>query len=145
MGGSSKSGSSDPSGMYEAMASAQAADQAYQLGEQQLQWSQQVWNQEQPLMNASEQQQMALSAQEQASLAQMTGESQQQWQQYLSLYAPLERAFVGQAEDWASPQNQALVSGQAMGSVAEQGQASLASAAETLRSRSEERRVGKEC
>ena len=52
-------GSADSSGMMEAMASAQAAQQAYQLGEQQLQWTQQVWNQEQPLMDASEQQQMA--------------------------------------------------------------------------------------
>ena len=133
MGGSSKSGSADQSGMYTAMASAQAANQAYQLGEQQLQWTQQVWNQEQPLMNASEQQQMALAQQEQASLAQMQTESAQQWSQYMNLYAPLESAFVGQATNWASPQNVALQSGQAMGSVAEQGQAALASAAETLR------------
>ena len=64
--GRRQGGSSDTSGMMEAMASAQAAQQAYQLGEQQLQWTQQVWNQEQPLMDASEQQQMALAAQEQA-------------------------------------------------------------------------------
>lgn len=32
------------SGMTEAMASAQAAERAYQLGEQQLQWTKDVWN-----------------------------------------------------------------------------------------------------
>ena len=55
-----KGGSADNSGMMDAMASAQAAHQAYQLGKQQLNWTKQVWNQEQPLMDASEQQQMAL-------------------------------------------------------------------------------------
>lgn len=127
-------GSSDSSGMMEAMASAQAAQQAYQLGEQQLQWTQQVWNQEQPLMDASEQQQMALAAQEQQSLEQSDAESAQQYAQYESTYAPLEASYVNQAENWASPSATAEVRGQAMSDVAEQGQAGLNSAAETLRS-----------
>jgi len=132
--GGNKGGSADDSGMVEAMASAEAAQQAYALGEQQLQWTQQVWNQEQPLVNASETQQMALSSQEQQSLAQMQAESQQQWQQYQQLYAPLEATYVGQAENWASPQNTALVRGQAMGAVGEAGQAQINAAAEQLRS-----------
>ena len=126
-------GSSNSSGMMEAMASAQAAQQAYQLGEQQLQWTQQVWNQEQPLMDASEQQQMALAAQEQSSLEQSQAESAQQYAQYESTYAPLEASYVNQAENWASPSATAEVRGQAMSDVAEQGQAGLNSAAETLR------------
>jgi len=127
-------GSSDSSGMMEAMASAQAAQEAYQLGEQQLQWTQQVWNQEQPLMDASEQQQMALAATEQASLEQSQAESAQQYAQYESTYAPLEAGYVQQAENWASPSAIAEARGQAMSDVAEQGQAGLNSAAETLRS-----------
>jgi hypothetical protein len=132
--GGSKGGSSDSSGMMEAMASAQAAQQAYSLGEQQLQWTQQVWNQEQPLMDASEQQQMALSAEEQASLQQSDAESAQQYQQYETTYAPLEASYVNQTENWDSPQAVAEARGQAMSDVAEQGQAGLNTAAETLRS-----------
>jgi hypothetical protein len=130
----SDKGSADNSGMMEAMASAQAANQAYALGEQQLQWTQQVWNQEQPLMDASEQQQMALAATEQASLEQSDTESAQQYAQYESTYAPLEASYVNQAENWASPSAVAEARGQAMSDVAEQGTAGLNSAAETLRS-----------
>jgi hypothetical protein len=131
--GGDKGGSADSSGMAEAMASAQAAQESYALGEQQLQWTQQVWNQEQPLMDASEQQQMALSETEQQSLEQSDAESAQQYSQYESTYAPLEASYVNQAENWASPSAVAEARGQAMGDVAEQGQAGLNSAAETLR------------
>ncbi len=133
MGGGDKGGSANSSGMMEAMASAQAAEKAYELGEQQLQWTQQVWNQEQPLMDASEKQQMALAAEQEASLKQMQAEATQQWNAYQTTYAPLEAKFVGEAQNWASPGNQALARGQAMGSVAEQGQAALNAAATTLR------------
>ena len=131
--GDSKGGGSDQSGMYAAMASAQAADKAYALGEEQLQWTKDVWNKEQPLMDASEQQQMDLARQQQQSLEQMQAQSQQQWKQYQDIYAPLEEQFAGQAETWDSPGAQALARGQAMGSIAEQGQAGLNTAAETLR------------
>jgi hypothetical protein len=131
MGG--KGGSSSDAGVVAAMASAQAADLAYALGEQQFVWSQQVWQQEQPLVDQSEQAQITMYNQMAATQAQATEEAAQQWQQYQTLYAPLEAKFVDQAENWASPENTALVRGQAMGDVAEQGQASLASAAETLR------------
>lgn len=127
-------GSANSSGMEEAMASAQAAQESYQLGEQQLQWTQQVWNQEQPLMDASEQAQMSLEAEQQASLEQSQAESAQQYAQYESTYAPLEAGYVNQAENWASPSAVAEARGQAMSDVAEQGQAGLNSAAETLRS-----------
>ena len=126
-------GSADSSGMMEAMASAQAAQEAYQLGEQQLDWTKQVWNQEQPLMDASEEAQMAVDAAEQQALEQSNAESAQQYAQYESTYAPLEASYVNQAENWASPSAVAEARGQAMSDVAEQGQAGLNSAAETLR------------
>lgn len=134
MGGGGKGGSSDSSGMIEAMASVQAANQAYALGEQQFQWSQQVWNQEQPLINQSEQTQIALAQQEQAAMAQSQAESQAQWQQYEQVYAPLEQQYAAEAGSWASPEAMAQARAQAMSSVAEQGMGGLNSAAETLRS-----------
>jgi hypothetical protein len=131
MGG--KGGSSDMSGVMAAMASAQAAQLAYALGEQQFVWSTQVWEQEQPLMNASTQAQIDMYNQMAATQKQATAEAAQQWDMYQTTYAPLEKEFVNQAENWASPSNTALVRGQAMGDVAEQGQAALNSAAQTLR------------
>ena len=126
-------GSADSSGMMEAMASAQAAQEAYQLGEQQFQWSQQVWNQEQPLVDASEQAQINLSNEEAQSLTQSQDESAAQWQQYQDTFMPLQTQFVGQAENWASPEAMAQARSQAMSSVAEQGTAGINTAAETLR------------
>jgi hypothetical protein len=134
MGGGGKGGSADQSGMMQAMASAQAAQQAYALGEQQLQWTQQVWNQEQPLMDQSEQQQIALAKEQQKSLEQSQAESQAQWQQYQQYYAPLEATFVNQAQNWASPQAMATARAQAMADVGEQGMAGVNTAGETLRS-----------
>jgi hypothetical protein len=127
-------GSANQSGMMEAMASAQAAQEAYSLGEQQLQWTQQVWNKEQPLVDQATQAQIDLATQETQSLTQSQAESQQQWNQYLTTYAPLEAQFAAQAENWASPQAIAEARGQAMADVGEQGQAGLSAAAETLRS-----------
>lgn len=120
--------------MYEAMVSAQAANQAYQLGEQQLQWSQQVWNQEQPLVNQSEQVQIQLAQAEITSSQQMQQESAAQWALYQQYYQPLEEAYVNQAENWASPDNIALVTGQAQAAIGEQVQSGLNTAAEQLRS-----------
>jgi hypothetical protein len=125
-------GDASNQGVIEAMISAQEAQQQYQLGEQELQWTQQVWQQEQPLVDASTKQQMALATQEQQALQQASDETQQQWQQYEDLYAPLEGTFVGQAENWASPANTALVSGEAESAVGAQGMQGLHAAAQTL-------------
>jgi hypothetical protein len=132
MGG--KGGSSDPSGLYMGMAAMVQAENAYNLGEQQFQWSQQVWNQEQPLVNASEQAQIDVANEAVASQKASDARAAEQWDEYTKVYQPLEEKFVTQAQDWASPENIALVRGQAMGSVAEQSQASLNAASETLRS-----------
>lgn len=131
--GGDKGGSPDKSGMQAAMASAEAADKAYQLGEQQLQWTKQVWNQEQPLMNQSEQQQIALAAEQQKSLEQSQAESKAQWEAYQNTYAPLETQFANEAQNWASPQAMATARAEAMGSVGEKGMAGVNTAAETLR------------
>ena len=132
--GSDKGGSADNSGMMEAMVSAQAAQQAYQLGTDQLNWTKQVWAQEQPLMDASEKQQMDLASQEEQSLEQSNRESAQQYQEYEQTYAPLEQSYAAEAAGWDTPQAIANARGAAMSDVAEQGQAGLNTAAETLRS-----------
>ena len=109
MGGSK--GSADPSGMYAAQASEQAAEKEYALGEQQLQWAQSVWNQEQPLVTQSEQLQINAAEQQNAF-------EQEQIALYNQYYAPLEKAYVGQVQNWASPANTALVTGQATSTIA---------------------------
>jgi hypothetical protein len=69
-------GDANQSGMMMAMASAQAAERAYQLGEEQLNWTKEVWAQEQPLMEQSEQQQIELAKLQQKSLEQSQGKNQ---------------------------------------------------------------------
>ena len=133
MGGGGKGGSADQSGMMQAMAAAQEADKMYSLGEQQLQWSEQVWNQQEPTVIAAANAQMALEKQQAASMQQATNEAAQQWGTYEQNYLPEELKLIGQVNDWASPGNQALVRGEAMGDVATQGQAGINTAAETLR------------
>ena len=130
--GGGKGGSASDAGVVAAEISAQEADKMYQLGEQQLQWAKDVWNQEQPLVNQSEQMALALSGADLASLEQMqqfSKEQQQMWEQY---YAPLDKQYVAQAETWASPQNIAQVTGQAQASIAEQAQAGINTAYEQL-------------
>jgi hypothetical protein len=130
--GGGKGGSADAAGMYAAQASAQEAQLAYNLGEQQLQWAQTTWNQEQPTVTASEQALTGLTQQETLAAQQANQFAAQQQAQYNQLYAPLEASFVNQAENWASPANTALVQGQAQANVAEQSNANLASAQEQL-------------
>ena len=77
--------------------------------------------------------QMALEGQQQKSLQQMMNEAAQQWDTYQKDYLPEEEKLIGQVNDWASPGNQALVRGEAMGTIASQGQQGINTAAETLR------------
>ena len=126
MGGKS-SGSSDSSGMYQALASAQAAQTAYQLGTQQLQWAQTQWNQEQPMIQqvvgadvAAQQQQNAFAT--------------QQEQLYKGTYQPLEQSYAQQAQQWASPGQQAINAGAAETNVAEASDAARNSAQQQLES-----------
>lgn len=131
--GGGKGGSADQSGMMAAMASAQEAQLAYNLGEQQLQWSENVFNQEQPLVNQAEQTQIDLGKQQMLASQQQDQFAQQQEAQYNATYAPLEATFVNQAENWASPANTALVQGQAQDAVAEASNAALNTSQEQLR------------
>ena len=127
------SGGADDSGMMMAMASVEAANKAYDLGMQQLDWTKEVWNKEQPLIEASEQAQLDYSKSLTKSLDQMQNETQQQYQLYTDVYQPLEEKFAGEAQNWDSPENMATARAKAMGSVASQGNAGINTAAETLR------------
>lgn len=127
-----KGGSSDSSGMMMAMISAQAAQQAYSLGEQQLQWAKDVWNQEQPLVTQAEQQQIAISKEQQQLMEQQAAESQAQWNQYQQYFAPLQAQVATQAQDWAAPQAMALATGQAQSNVAENVASGINTAKESL-------------
>ena len=127
------SGGADQSGMMQAMASADAANKAYDLGLKQFDWTKQVWEQEQPLIDKSEQAQIDYSTQLAKSLQQMQAESQAQWQEYNAVYKPLEEKFVGEAQNWDSPDAIAQARGEAMASVGEQGMAGLNTAADTLK------------
>ena len=131
--GDSKGGKADDSGMMQAMASAEAADKAYALGEQQFQWSKQVWEQEQPLVDKSEQAQIDLATQQTSSLSQMQDEAKQQWADYMSTYQPMEASFAQEAQNWDSPQAIAQARGEAMASVGEQGMAGVNTAADQLK------------
>jgi hypothetical protein len=127
-------GLADPGGTIASVASVEAANQSYALGEQQLQWAKQVWAAEQPLIQQADQQQITASQAETATMALEDQFAMEQEQQYLQDYAPLEKAYLGQAENWASPGNTALVQGQAQANVAEQSNAALNTAEEQLRS-----------
>jgi hypothetical protein len=124
--------SADPDGMEEALISAQAAQEEYQLGEQQLQWAQQVWQQEQPLVTQADQAEISLAQQQTASMQQAQAESQAEWDMYQQYYQPLEEQVATQVQDWASPQAMALTTGQAQANVAEQTSQGINTAKEQL-------------
>ena len=125
MGG--KGGSSDSSGVTAALASAQAADQAYALGEQQLQWSQSVWNQEQPMIQQVTQADVAAQQQQ-------TAFATEQQQLYQGTYEPLEQSYAQQAQQWASPGQQQINAGAAMTNQAEAGESQRNAATQQLES-----------
>ena len=125
-------GSADQSGMYAAIASANAANQAYQLGEQQLQWSKDVWNQEQPLITEAENAQIAVSNEDLKAMQDQDTFANEQEAIYNQYYAPLEATYVNQAENWASPANTALVTGQARAGVASNVQQGINTSKEQL-------------
>ena len=113
--------------MEQALASAQAAQTSYQASTDQLNWSKQVWNQEQPMIQqvvnadvASQQQQNAFSA--------------SQEQLYKGTYQPLEQSYAQQAQQWASPGQQAINAGAAEGNVATASQAGRDAATQQLES-----------
>jgi hypothetical protein len=148
--GNQKGGQANASGMFQALASAQAADQAYQLGTQQLQWAKDQWNAEQPMVQqvvstdvASQQQQMQEAAQLQpltvqaaqqdiATQQQQQAFSAEQQQLYEQTYQPLEQQYAAQAQQWASPAQQAINAGAAQTNVAEASESQRSAAQEQL-------------
>ena len=123
--GGGKGGSSDQSGMMEALVSAQAAQQAYQLGGQELDWAKQQWGQEYPYM-----QQIAQGQIDTQNQTEDFSRNQQQF--YESQYQPMEANLNKQITDWASPQNIALQAGTASANVAEAINSQKSSAEEQL-------------
>lgn len=147
----------DSSGVANAQASAQAAQQEYQLGEQQLQWAQQQWGQEFPIVQdvasteiQSQQEQMqaqqyALDLGAQQNKMQIAAEQQQmqaqqqsmdfassQEQFYENQYVPMQEAYNQQAMNWASPEQLTENANMAMANVTEATNAQLTSAQQQL-------------
>lgn len=127
-------GSADNSGVQAAQASAYAAQLSYNLGEQQLKWAQDVWNQEQPLVTQSEQAQLAVSNEDLKAMQNQDAFAQEQEAMYNQYYAPLEATYTNQVANWASPANTALVTGQARSGVAEGVQQGINTSKEQLES-----------
>lgn len=123
--GGKKGGQADQSGMLTALVSAQAADKAYQLGNQQLDWTKQQWNTEWPYMQQIAQSQVNTQNQ-------LSDFSRNQQSFYETQYQPMETALNKEITQWASPQNIALQTGQAAANVAEAVNAQKASAQEQL-------------
>lgn len=124
MGGKS-SPSPDIGGVMQAMASAQAANQAYALGQQQLAFTQQQWNQTAPQM------QEILSGDISAQQSQLPA-IQAGTNEYVNTFLPLENKFVNQAENWDTPAQEAVNAGAAQGNVANQYGAALSAAQSQL-------------
>lgn len=117
--------SANASGMYEAMASAQAAQQEYALGTQQLGFEQQQWAQDQPLIQQVANTDVTAQNQQDAFSSALQND-------YTSTTLPLVNEFTNQAENWATPQQQNLNAGAAEASVADSMQASKSAAQEQL-------------
>jgi hypothetical protein len=110
--GGGKGGQADQSGMMQALVSAQAAQQAYALGSQELDWAKTQWGQEYPYM-----QQIAQSQIDTQKQTEDFSRNQQQF--YEQQYQPQEADLNKKAQEWASPQNIALQSSAASANVAE--------------------------
>jgi hypothetical protein len=123
--GQTKGGQANSSGVFAALASAQAADQAYALGTQQLQWAQTQWNQEQPMVQQ-------VVATDVAAQQQQTQFAQEQEDLYKQTYQPLEQTYAAQAQEWASPAQQNLNAAAAESNIAEASEAQRNSATEQL-------------
>lgn len=128
-----KGGSVDSSGVYAALASAQAAQEAYALGEQQLQWAKDVWNQMQPLITAADTEQINLAKLQEQSMRTQEARATDLWNTYQQNYGPLMAQVAAEAQDWASPQAMALYTGEAKANVAENVAQGINTAKETLR------------
>ena len=103
----------DYGGMFTAMALMQQANQQYQLGSEQLNWAKDVYNQNQPMIQGSAEQD--LSAQKNAN-----DFSQNQQQFYENTYQPLQQKYVDQVQNWDTPAQEEQNAGLAEANVNEQ-------------------------
>ena len=108
-----------------AMVSAQAAQQAYALGGQELDWAKQQYGDELPYMKQIAQGQIDTQNQTEDF-------SRNQQSFYESQYQPMEADYNKKASEWASPQNIALQSSQAVANTAEAINSQKASAQQQL-------------
>ena len=125
MGSAKGGGQANDLGVYEALASANAADQAYSLGQQQLQWAQTQWNQEQPMVQQ-------VTTADVAAQQQQTAFAQEQQALYEGTYQPLEQQYAAQAQQWASPAQQNLNAAAAETNISEAMESQRNSATEQL-------------
>lgn len=125
--GGGGSGGSDYGSMMGAIASMQAAQLQYQLGNNQLNWAKDVYNQNYPYIQQGAQQ--SLDAQKQAN---EFATSQENF--YNQNYQPLEKQFIDQAKNWDTPQSEQLVAGQAQEQVASQFAQARSAASQQLES-----------
>ena len=103
----------DNSGVAQAQASAQAATQEYQLGEQQLAFSQQQWAQDQPII------QQVANADTAAQTAQANFSNTLEGS-YTGTTLPLEQQYAQQAQNWDTPAQEQLNSGAAQAAAGNQ-------------------------
>lgn len=122
-------GSAPPAPDYTPIAAADqaAAQQQFQLGQEQLDWGKQQFNTEWPFAQQYLQQQTTSSAAE-------TKSAQDQQSFYDSTYKPIETQFAGQAANYNSPDQAAQNAGGAMADVASTFDANRTAALSNLES-----------
>jgi hypothetical protein len=103
----------DNSAVIAAQASSQAAQDEYQLGQQNLAFEQQQWATDQPLITQVANADIAAQNQQNAF-------SQVQENAYENTYLPLEQAYAQQAQNYDTPAQETLNAGAAEGAVASQ-------------------------
>jgi len=117
----------DYAGLFTGMAQAQAANNQYQLGQQQLDWAKQVYNQNEPYIQQASQE--SLTAQQNADTF-----AKGQQDLYTSTYEPLQQKYAQQVQNWDTPQTELQNAGAAQEMVSDQFTQARNSAASQLES-----------
>lgn len=114
MGGKGNNSSNgNDANMMMGMAAMQAANQQYQLGMEQLQWSKEVYNEFKPYILDSTKQQLA-------DQKWSSETAREQYDFYKDTYKPIEADFADKVQNWDSPERREQMAGQAQSGVASQ-------------------------
>lgn len=132
MGTNKGAGQSSEAGVYAALASAGAANQAYQLGSQEAQWAQQQWQTEWPYIQQATTSDLASQQLQQTATKQLMDFSKNQQDFYEAQYQPMEASYNNMVSNWASPNQIATNAGQAMANVNESVNAQKTSSQQQL-------------